>query len=63
MAVTASADQQKLLLDLQAFDTKLIQLAHKRAGLPEIVAAQDLEVELGAIKMRLVRRRAPSVRA
>ncbi len=54
MAVTASADQQKLLLDLQAFDTKLIQLAHKRAGLPEIVAAQDLEVELGAIKMRLV---------
>jgi predicted nucleic acid-binding Zn-ribbon protein len=54
MAVTASADQQKLLLNLQAFDTKLIQLAHKRAGLPEIVAAQDLEVELGAIKMRLV---------
>jgi len=54
MAVTASPEQQKSLLDLQAFDTKLLQLAHKRAGLPEISAAQDLEVELGAIKMRLV---------
>lgn len=54
MAVTASPDQQKSLLDLQAFDTKLLQLAHKRAGLPEISAAQDLEVELGSIKMRLV---------
>ncbi|NBO25936.1 MAG: hypothetical protein EBU89_06425 [Actinobacteria bacterium] len=54
MAVTASPDQQKALLDLQGFDTKLLQLAHKRAGLPEISAAQDLEVELGSIKMRLV---------
>jgi len=54
MAVTASAEQQKALLDLQGFDTKLLQLAHKRAGLPEISAAQDLEVELGSIKMRLV---------
>ena len=32
----------------------MLQLAHKRAGLPEISAAQDLEVELGSIKMRLV---------
>ena len=54
MAVTASPDQQQALLDLQGFDTKLFQLAHKRAGLPEIAAAQDLEVELGSIKMRLV---------
>jgi predicted nucleic acid-binding Zn-ribbon protein len=54
MAVTASPEQQKTLLDLQGFDTKLLQLAHKRAGLPEISAAQDSEVELGAIKMRLV---------
>ena len=54
MAVTASPDQQQSLLDLQGFDTKLFQLAHKRAGLPEIAAAQDLEVELGSIKMRLV---------
>jgi len=28
MAVTASAEQQRLLLDLQALDTKLLQLAH-----------------------------------
>jgi predicted nucleic acid-binding Zn-ribbon protein len=54
MAVTASAEQQKALLDLQGLDTKLLQLAHKRSGLPEITAAQDLEVELGSIKMRLV---------
>jgi len=54
MAVTASPEQQQSLLDLQGFDTKLLQLAHKRAGLPEISAAQDLEVELGSIKMRLV---------
>ena len=54
MAVTASAEQQKALLDLQGLDTKLLQLAHKRAGLPEITTAQDLEVELGSIKMRLV---------
>jgi predicted nucleic acid-binding Zn-ribbon protein len=54
MAVTASPEQQQALLDLQGFDTKLLQLAHKRAGLLEISAAQDLEVELGSIKMRLV---------
>jgi len=54
MAVTASPEQQQALLELQGFDTKLLQLAHKRAGLPEISAAQDLEVELGSIRMRLV---------
>ena len=54
MAVIASAEQQRLLLDLQALDTKLLQLAHKRASAPEIAQVQDLEVELGSIKMRLV---------
>jgi hypothetical protein len=54
MAVTASPEQQQALLELQGFDTKLLQLAHKRAGLPEISAAQDLVVELGSIRMRLV---------
>ena len=54
MAVTASPDQQQALLDLQGLDTKLLQLKHKRAGSPEISQAQDLEVELGSIKMRLV---------
>jgi predicted nucleic acid-binding Zn-ribbon protein len=54
MAVTASAEQQQQLLDLQALDTKLLQLAHKRASAPEIAQVQDLEVELGSIKMRLV---------
>ena len=41
MAVTASPEQQQALLDLQGLDTKLLQLAHKRSGLPEIAAAQD----------------------
>lgn len=54
MAVIASAEQQQLLLDLQAMDTRLLQLAHKRTGAPEISQVQDLEVELGSIKMRLV---------
>ena len=54
MAVTASAEHQQALLDVQGFDTKILQLAHTRASVPEISLAQDLEVELGSIKMRLV---------
>lgn len=54
MAVTASAEQQKALLEVSAFDTKLLQLAHKRASVPEVSLAQDLEIELGSVKMRLV---------
>lgn len=54
MAVTATAVEQKELLDVQNFDTKLMQLAHKRAGLPELKETQDLEIELGSIDMRLV---------
>jgi predicted nucleic acid-binding Zn-ribbon protein len=54
MAVTASTEQQHMLLELQGLDTKLLQLTHKRSGTPEISQAQDLEVELGSIKMRLV---------
>jgi predicted nucleic acid-binding Zn-ribbon protein len=54
MAVTASAEHQQALLEVQAFDTKLLQLAHKRASVPEVSLAQDLEVELGSVRMRLV---------
>ncbi len=54
MAVTATAVEQSNLLDVQNFDTKLMQLAHKRAGLPELKETQDLEIELGSIDMRLV---------
>lgn len=54
MAVTASAQQQQALLELQGFDTKLLQLAHRRVSAPEITQVQDLEVTLGSIKMRLV---------
>ena len=54
MAVTASAEHQQALLEVQALDTKLLQLAHKRASVPEVSLAQDLEIELGSVKMRLV---------
>ena len=35
MAVTASAEQQRKLLDLQALDTRIAQNAHKRKNLPQ----------------------------
>ncbi len=54
MAITASADQQLKLLELAAIDTKLMQLNHQRAGVPEIKLTQDLEIELGSIELRIV---------
>ncbi|MEI6405714.1 MAG: C4-type zinc ribbon domain-containing protein [Actinomycetes bacterium] len=54
MAVTASSEQQRLLLDVQALDTKLLQLAHKRAGVPQVKETQDLEVALGSLDMQIV---------
>lgn len=54
MALTASADQQLKLLDLATIDTKLMQLNHQRAGVPEIKLTQDLEIELGSIELRIV---------
>jgi predicted nucleic acid-binding Zn-ribbon protein len=54
MAVTASAHEQAELLALQALDTKLLQLAHKRANIAQIVEVQDLEVAVGSLDMRIV---------
>ena len=54
MAISASADQQLKLLDLAAIDTKLMQLNHQRAGVPEIKLTQDLEIELGSIELKIV---------
>ncbi len=54
MAVTASPEQQRLLLDVQALDTKLLQLAHKRATVEQVKLVQDLEVALGSLDMQLV---------
>ena len=54
MAVTATPEQQRALLDVQALDTQLLQVAHKRAGIPETAKVRELEVELGSIDMRIV---------
>ena len=54
MAVTASSDQQLLLLEIADLDTKLIQLKHQRAALPEVKRVQDLEIELGSVDLKIV---------
>jgi len=54
MAVTATAAEQRKLLDIAGIDTKLIQLKHQQASLPELARAQDLEVELGSIELKIV---------
>lgn len=49
MALKASPDDQGLLLDLQALDTKLQQLAHRAKSVPEIAVLQQLAAESAAI--------------
>ncbi|MEP6479152.1 MAG: hypothetical protein ABJB03_07160 [Rhodoglobus sp.] len=50
MALTASPDDQALLLDLQALDTKLQQLDHRAKGLPEHAVLVDLAKQSEAIR-------------
>lgn len=45
MALKASPDEQALLLDIQAIDTKLQQFDHRAKSLPEHAALQQLAVE------------------
>jgi uncharacterized protein len=45
MALKASPDEQALLLDIQAIDTKLQQLEHRSKSLPEHAALQKLAAE------------------
>ena len=45
MPLKASPDEQALLLDIQAIDTKLQQLDHRAKSLPEHAALQQLAVE------------------
>jgi hypothetical protein len=45
MALKASPDEQALLLDIQAIDTKLSQLDHQARSLPEHAALQQLAVD------------------
>ena len=50
----AAADYQRRLLDLQAVDTALAQVEHRRRTLPETATAQRLHAERGRLAERVV---------
>lgn len=49
MALKAAPDDQALLLDLQALDTKLQQIGHRLAKLPEQILLAELAAERDAV--------------
>ena len=51
----ASPDAQRRLLDLQAVDTALAQLAHRRRSLPELAEIDAIARELSALEDQRVR--------
>jgi predicted nucleic acid-binding Zn-ribbon protein len=53
--VKASPDAQRRLLDLQAVDTVLAQLAHRRKSLPELAEIDAIARELSALEDERVR--------
>jgi uncharacterized protein len=53
MALKASPDDQALLLDLQAFDTRLAQLDHRAKSIPEIATLAGFEKNMMAIALTL----------
>jgi predicted nucleic acid-binding Zn-ribbon protein len=53
MPLKASPDIQKHLLDLQALDTKIQQLGHKAASLPELAELAQLKAEAEATRAQL----------
>ena len=53
MALKASPDDQALLLDLQALDTKLAQLDHRARSVPEIAVLAALGTESDALRLTL----------
>jgi predicted nucleic acid-binding Zn-ribbon protein len=53
--VKAAAEAQLRLLDLQALDTRLDQLAHRRSSLPELAEIADVEGRLTRLRSDLVR--------
>lgn len=54
---TANALDQVRLLDVQALDTRLRQLAHRRRTLPETARLAELDAERAALRDRLVQAR------
>ncbi|GAA0960604.1 zinc ribbon domain-containing protein [Frigoribacterium faeni] len=53
MPLTASPDDQALLLDLQKLDTTLQQLAHKARNLPEIAVLATIDGDAARLRGRL----------
>lgn len=53
MALMATPEQQRALLDVQVHDTAILQLAHKRKNLPEIALVRELEIEVGQNELLL----------
>jgi hypothetical protein len=53
--VKADPEAQRRLLDLQAIDTALAQLAHKRRTLPELAELETLARQLSALEDQRVR--------
>lgn len=57
MALTASPEAQRLLLDVQALDTTLQQLAHRERSLPERAAVDSLKSEADVMREFVIQRR------
>src|SRR4051812_38008348 len=57
MALKASPDDQKLLLDLQALDTKLAQLDHRAKTLPQHAVLSGIDAELSTLRATALERR------
>jgi predicted nucleic acid-binding Zn-ribbon protein len=57
MALTASPDAQRVLLDVQALDTTVQQLAHRERSLPERAAVDVLASEADVMREFVIQRR------
>ena len=53
MALKAAPEDQALLLDLQAFDTKLAQLDHRAKALPELATLAGFAKDADALRLTL----------
>src|SRR6476469_1992296 len=53
MALKASPDDQARLLDLQAIDIRLQQLAHQGQALPQHAALADLATQVQEVRSRI----------
>lgn len=57
MALTASPDAQRILLDVQSLDTTLQQLAHRERSLPERAVVDTLAAEADVMREFVIQRR------